>query len=110
VSFTSASILGLNDQTVENNLLAALDTSTSGLVVFDSQYQTTGFDLFSTVLTSSSPFQFGDLFEASANSNIQDPTAMAPAPEPATYALSGLGLILLARLRWSKLRSGQRSD
>jgi hypothetical protein len=89
VGFSSAPILGLNDVSIRDGIVAALDTSVAGQVTFLSKYTSTGYTLFSTTLSSSGPFQFGETFETDATNNF-------PVPEPSTFVLSGGGLAILA--------------
>jgi PEP-CTERM motif len=105
VSFTSAPILGLDDATIKALLQSALDTSTPGTVLFKSAYQSSGYSLFSTTLSSGSDFQFGDTFDADAANNVsgqvQPPTPI-PSPEPGSLVLLGTGVVSLLGYSWRR--------
>ena len=80
--FASDPRLGLDDGLVEAGLIAALDFSDAGSVRLNSIYQSTGYRLFSSTLTSDRTFDFSDTVRGRAS-------ALA---EPGTLTLASLML------------------
>lgn len=88
--FASDPRLGLDDNLVEAGLIAALDFSSAGSVRLNSIYQSTGYRLFSSTLSSAQTFDFSDTVRGRAS-------ALA---EPGTLALVSLvlgGTVVLRR-------------